>query len=254
MIEVQRVDAVVTLTLSRTDRRNALDQDTWRALAQHFTALAQDDSLGAVILTGAGGHFSAGADIAEFTQARANADAGRAYEGLVDQAHEALARIAAPVLAAVDGVCFGSGFGLALAADLRVAGTSALFAIPATRIGLVYGTRETEALLRVGGLSIAKRLLLTADRLDAAAAHKAGLVDCLTPGSALAEAAAWAGRIVDGAPLAVRGAKAVLTALATGRADPALLRQHRDRCLESADYQEAVAAFLAKRKPQFRGL
>lgn len=252
-ILVERADGIAVVTLSRPERRNAMSLAMWRELGAIFRGFPDVADLRAVILTGAGGHFCAGADISEFDAVRSSVEQGAVYERAVDSCQEAIATLARPTIAAIEGFCVGGGCGLALACDFRLAERGAQFAITAARLGIVYGLRETQHLYRAVGLASAKRILFTGERLDAAEAFRIGLADRLADKPVLAAARALAATIAENAPLSVAGAKAILVALAAGTAEPHALEGVLRQALESADYREGVRAFKEKRRPRFVG-
>jgi len=167
-------DSVATVTLNRPRVRNAVTLAMWNGLAELFHRFAADDAVRAVILTGAGEHFCAGADISEFATVRNSAESGHAYDRAVDICSDAILHIEKPTIAAIRGFCIGGGSGLALACDFRFAAPSAIFAITAAKLSIVYGMRETQNLLALVGLSNAKKILFSAERFDTAEASRIG--------------------------------------------------------------------------------
>lgn len=255
-IIVDRGDAaIVTVTINRPERRNALTRAMWAELGRVFSSLSAESAVRAVILTGAGGTFSAGADISEFPAVRATVEDGRAYEAICSRCETAIATCTKPTIAAISGACFGGGVGLALSCDFRVADQSAYFAIPAARLSNVYGIVETRALFEAVGLATAKEVLFTGRRYGADAAHRIGLATHAADGAALASAIGLADSMRGSAPLTIKGTKIVLSAIARNEAEQRknAIAQVMDEAMASADYREGVAAFAAKRDPQFRG-
>jgi enoyl-CoA hydratase/carnithine racemase len=251
-IELARDGAIVTLTFNRPQRRNALTLAMWRELRRLADGLGADGEVRAVILTGAGEHFCAGADIGEFASNRADPAQTKAYDDAVDAACAALAGVPKPVIAAISGFCLGGGAGVALACDFRIAAGDARFGIPAARLGIVYGLAETRSLLATVGLPRAKRLLFGAERIDAAEARRIGLVDEIAA-DPRAHAHEMAAKMAENAPLSIAGAKAILTGLAAGTLAPEEAHRLSGRASESEDYREGRTAFLEKRAPVFRG-
>src|SRR5262249_851575 len=131
----------------------------------------------AVILTGAAGHFCAGADIGEFDSVRQDAKSGAAYTRAVESAADAILEMPKAVIAAIEGSCFGGGCGLAMDCDIRIAAKAARFAIPAAKLNIVYNIRDTRNLLALAGPGQAKRILFTGEPVDAETALRIGLVD-----------------------------------------------------------------------------
>jgi enoyl-CoA hydratase/carnithine racemase len=255
-IVIDRSDpAVVTITLNRPGRRNAVTLAMWTELARIFLDLGADPVVRAIILTGAGGSFSAGADISEFAAVRDTVEEGRAYEAACGRCETTIATCSKPTIAAISGACYGGGVGLALSCDFRVADRSAYFAIPAARLSNVYGIVETRALFEAVGLAAAKEVLFTGRRYGSEEAYSIGLATHAADGAALPAALALANTMRACAPLTIKGAKLVLAAIARNETAErkVAIAQMMDEAMASADYREGVAAFAAKRDPQFRG-
>ena len=255
-IVVDRNDpAVVIVTLNRPERRNALTRAMWTELGRIFADLSADANVRAIILTGAGGAFSAGADISEFPAVRATVEDGHSYEAAGNHCQVAIASCTKPTIAAISGPCFGGGVGIALSCDFRVADASAYFAIPAARLSNVYGIVETRALFDAVGLAVAKEVLFTGRRYNAEEALRLGLATHAAPGVALQGAADLAKGMSGSAPLTIKGTKIVLEAIARNETEQrkAAIDTVMDEAMASADYREGVAAFAAKRDPKFVG-
>jgi enoyl-CoA hydratase/carnithine racemase len=253
-LDIARSGAIATVTLNRPARRNAVTFAMWQALAQLFTDLGTDETLRGVILAGAGGCFSAGADIADFAATRATMEQGLHYEAAVDAACDAIAALGRPVIAAIRGFCYGGACNLAMACDFRFVAPDARMAIPAAKLSIVYGVRGTARLLSLVGLAEAKRIFYAAKPFDAAHALKTGFADAVDADPA-ACAHAWLTETAALAPLSIAGAKQILNMLAApaapfdaAKADAAILR-----ALTSGDYAEGRSAFAEKRQPQFQG-
>jgi enoyl-CoA hydratase/carnithine racemase len=246
---------VATITLNRPAKRNAVSLAMWRRLAQLVGELAQREGVRVLILTGAGGHFCAGADISEFATARADVTSGRIYEAANVAATAALRDCRKPTIAAVSGYGMGGGCALALACDLRVGDATTRMGVPAARLGVVYGELDCALLLRQLGLANAKRVLYTGRAFDAGVCAAMGLLDIVAAGRALDAARALADEIAGNAPLSLLGSKLVLDALATGTIAsrrPEIVAAI-EGAMNSADYREGARAFLEKRKPVFVG-
>jgi enoyl-CoA hydratase/carnithine racemase len=246
---------VATITLNRPAKRNAVSLRMWRRLAELVLALARQDGVRVLILTGAGGHFCAGADISEFATARADATSGRIYEAANEAATAALRDCRKPTIAAVSGYGMGGGCALALACDLRVGDATTRMGVPAARLGVVYGELDCALLLRQLGLANAKRVLFTGRAFGADDCTAMGLLDIVADGQALAAARVLAEEIASNAPLSLYGSKLVLDALAggTSAARGAEIAAVIEGAMNSADYREGARAFLEKRKPVFAG-
>lgn len=254
LVEV-RDDRVALLTLNRPDKLNALNGALRRRLIEVFDDLENDDAVRAVVLQGAGEKaFVAGADVAEF--------AGRSVEEQRPvtwrrRIYEVVADFPKPVVAAIHGFCLGGGCELAVACDVRVADPTARFGQLEVRLGLIPGGGGTQRLARLVGPGQALRMGLTGDLIDAAEAHRIGLVEVLVEneGGHLEAALTMASRMARWSPVALRLVKdSVRHGAEVSLADG--LDYERERFLEafgSDDGREGVAAFVEKRDPTFRG-
>ena len=236
---------VLTLTMSRPEARNALDEGTYRALTAAVTAADRDAAVGAVIATGAGGHFTAGNDIKDFQKALPAAGDAPGIAFL-----RALSGFGKPLLAAVEGVAVGIGSTMLLHCDFAFAGEGARFRMPFVPLGLVPEGASTLLLPRLAGSKRAAELLLLGREFSAAEALEAGLLTGVVPsGGALARAREVASQLHALPPEAVRATKALLR-----RPDRTLVKEAVDhemaefrRRLGSAEAQAAFAAFFARR-------
>jgi len=249
------VEAVATVVLNRPQVRNAIDRRLAAELADAMAGLAARAELRAVVVAGAGElAFSAGADL---TERLSMTPAERAeHTAEIEAAADALAAVPVPTIAAVRGFALAGGAELALACDLRVAATDAVFGFPEVRIGIFPGAGGLHRLPRLVGLGAARELLFTGRRVGADEAFRLGLVDRLvSPGEELAGARVIAGEIAANAPLAVRAVKAALAETA-GRSEATVreaVRRHRLALDGSADYAEGLRAFSERRRPRFEG-
>lgn len=254
-VTAARDGALVTLTITRPEAKNSLNEDVLSDLKTHLDALRHDASVRAVLLTGADGVFCAGADITAFDAIRAQSLLGprRALGGDI---WADLGTFGKPVIAAVEGLALGGGLELALACDTVVAGRSARFGLPEVTLGVIPGGGGTQRLIRAVGKARAMALLLTGDLIDAEHASTDGIVANVVPdGEALRSATAMAQRIAGNSPLAVALAKDAAvrsfeTPLSQGLATET---RNFDVAVHSADSYEGQAAFLTKRRPQFTG-
>jgi enoyl-CoA hydratase/carnithine racemase len=224
----------------------------WEALPGLVEAAMSEPAVRVLVLTSAEpGPFCAGADIGEFA-AMSGDPAWRARnQAAIRRTQVTLARAPKPTIAAVDGDCIGGGCGLALACDLRVASPRARFGITPAKLGLVYPLHDTKLLVDAVGPAQAKRMLFTGALLDAAEAHRIGLVDVLADDLAAAVAELTAA-IAAASPYSQGASKAIVRRILDGATDddPASSGEF-DAAFEGADFREGVAAFLAKRKPSF---
>ena len=255
-ILVERDEAgIATVILNRPAKRNACSLSMWRTLGDLFEGLAGRPDIRAVVLTGAGGNFCAGADISEFPQVRSTVEDGHLYELAGDRALCAIRDLPKPTIAAVHGFGVGGGCGLALACDMRVGDATTRMGIPAARLGIVYGTTACSLLLRQVGLANAKLVLFSGRYFDAEACRSMRLIDSMAAEGALPGARSLARELTARAPLSQRGAKLLLEILAQGQGQEraAEVEAMVDLALASEDYREGGLAFLEKRPPVFKG-
>lgn len=255
-LRLKRDGEIAFLIADNPSRLNALSAAMWRAVPQLVAEAENDDEIRVLVLRGSGSRaFSAGADISEFETARSG-DSAAEYDALNDAAFEALSHCSKPIISMIHGFCLGGGLGLALCTDLRLADEKAQFAIPAAKLGLGYNARWVRPLLAVVSPSRAKEMLFTARRFKVAEAAAMGLVNEIVAEDELeARTRALAQEIAGNAPLTVRAAKHVIDEL-TRHPESADMKSMDDAvqtCFDSEDYAEGRAAFLEKRKPQFRG-
>ncbi|MCL4767659.1 MAG: enoyl-CoA hydratase/isomerase family protein [Hyphomicrobiaceae bacterium] len=237
-------------------RLNAFTRGMWAALPRRIAEAEQDHDVRVVVLTGTGEKaFSAGADISEFDTAR-TVETAAEYDRVNNEAFQAVARCAKPTIAAIQGYCMGGGLELAACCDLRLASESALFAVPAAKLGIGYNPRWIKPLLAVVSPARARELLYTGRRFDAAEALAMGLVNSVhAPGAIMGAVTALAGEIAANAPLSILAAKRSIDEIIEHPENPDLAALDRlvEACFASEDYIEGRRAFLQKRKPVFRG-
>ena len=246
-------DGVAVITINRPEVRNAVNRQVQLDIRAALNAYRDDDSVAVVVFTGAGGKaFVAGADIAQvrtYTLHTAlSSDLQRLYDDI-----EAFEK---PTIAAVNGYALGGGCELAMSCDIRIASDTARFGLPETNLSVLPAAGGTQRLARLVGTGRAIEMILTGRLVDAAEARQIGLVTTVVPGSELLDTArAVAGQIMAKGPLAIRLAKLVIrsgmdadqrTGLVVERLAQALLYTTDDK-------NEGADAFLAKRRPQFRG-
>jgi 2-(1,2-epoxy-1,2-dihydrophenyl)acetyl-CoA isomerase len=251
-VETSRDGAVLMITLNRPDVLNALNGPTHRALAGALKD-ARDDGVRAVVLTGAGRGFCVGQDLQEFGEMPSIAD------GLRERYHpniHAIRELEKPVIAAVNGPAAGAGMSLACACDIRIAASSATFVPAFVNIGLVPDSGGTFFVTRLLGYARAFEWLCSGRRLTAPEAHAWGLVSEVVDDEALpARAAELAGELAALPTHAIGMTKRLLDRAASSGLEEQLEReaQLQAAATQSEDFREGVAAFLAKRKPEFKG-
>ena len=243
------------ITINRPEKRNALNEAAWDALARGLGELGDDREVRTIVLTGVPGAFCAGDDIGAFAEASKDPVTRDRYWNTIMRCYATLSDVPVPIIAAIDGPCVGGGMTLALRADFRLVGRRAVFSVPPARLGLVYPADSTARLAALVGPQAARYMIYTAVSLDAAEAVATGLAWGDVADDPLAAALSLAARIADKSPLTVAAARTVFNRLATqlpeGLADEiaALTREAE----ASDDYIEGVAAFAAKRAPVFKG-
>ena len=252
---IEDADGVRRITLNRPDKLNALNRETLTELHAAFAAAGDDDSVRAVVLTGAGPKaFVAGADIAEMNglspvQARDFSRHGQRLMSRIEQ-------LGKPVLAMVNGFALGGGLELAMACHLRIAADTARVGQPEINLGLVPGFGGSQRLLRLAGRAATLELCLLGAPIDAARALQLGIVNRVVPAAELeAETLALAEQLAAAAPQALRG---ILDAVIVG--GECGLQQGLDYetqafavCTSTEDMREGTRAFLERRKASFTG-
>jgi enoyl-CoA hydratase/carnithine racemase len=240
--------AVAHLVIDRAAKRNAFTQGMWEALPALVEEAMADAAVRVLVLRAAEpGAFSAGADIVEFGSGAQDPAWRARNQAAIAHAQITLARASKPTIALVDGDCVGGGCGLAMACDLRVASAAARFGITPAKLGLVYSLHDTKLLVDLVGPSQSKRILFTAALIDAAEAHRIGLVDLLD-----ADGLALADTIAGSSPHTCREAKAMVRRIVSGQAeDDEETRGLFADAFRLPDFVEGVSAFLEKRRPRF---
>jgi len=249
----ERHDAVELLTIHRPKAMNALNSGVMASLSGILDDLASDDAIRAVVITGSGKAFVAGADIAQMrdfgpAQAEEFATAGHALG-----AH--IAALQVPVIAAVNGFALGGGCELAMACDIVLAGEKARFGQPEVKLGVIPGFGGTQRLTRRVGVGRALDLCLTGRMVGAEEAVAMGLADRLVEGDVVQEALKAAEQIAANGPVAVRLAKRAILENADADLSTALAAEKSlfALCFSTDDQSEGMAAFLDKRPAEFTG-
>lgn len=253
-IDLQRTGAVATLTLSNPGKLNAIDLSMWRALKQRMAELAAQPDVRCVIVRGAGDEaFAAGGDLEEFVTARATLEQALHYHGEVAAALQAIADFPQPTIAMIRGACVGGGLEIAAACDLRIASNNARFGAPINKLGFSMYPGEMEGLLQLVGPAVVKEILLEGRILTATEAYEKGLLTRVVAVEELvAEVTASAERICQGAPLVAGWHKQWIKRLQSGKPLSEEEKASSFAFLATEDYREGLAAFLEKRKPQFK--
>jgi enoyl-CoA hydratase len=243
---------IATVTINRPQARNALTFEMYDRLAE-ICAGADQGGVHAIILTGAGDKaFAAGTDIALFRDFETPED-GLGYEERIERVLTAIETCSVPTIAAISGACTGGGAAIAIVCDIRIATADAVFGIPVARtLGNCLSLANYGRLVSMIGAGRVMDMLLTARLSDAETARSIGLISEVTADHAglLARAGDLARTVAGHAPLTIRATKEALRRLRQGRRDDADLVA---MCFTSADFREGLDAFLAKRKPEWKG-
>jgi enoyl-CoA hydratase/carnithine racemase len=251
-----RAAGVLKLTLNRPERRNAIDPALRDALAAALDEAATDAAVRGVVLTGAGGAFCAGGDLARFDDLH-DARAYRHVSHRLTELVESVERLEKPVVAAIDGVVTGAGLALALACDWRIGAPTARILFREGRVGLVPTHGGVTRLVKLLGLARAKEVLLGGEDLDADAARAAGLLSELAPDvEDLHDVArARVERMLGRAPLSFAAAKRLLHLAADVDQRSGVLAESlaQTALLATDDHREGLAAARERRKPDFKG-
>src|SRR6266516_4392403 len=251
---LERRERVAIITINRPEKRNVLNIKTREEGAALIEELRGDDSVGVVVITGAGDKaFIAGADIAEFAGRTAmmqrNVMVSRSLFNAIDSFPK-------PVIAIINGYCLGGGCELALACDIRIASENASFGQPEINLGIIPGGGGTQRLARLVGEGEAMEMILTGEIIDAKTAHAIGLVNHVVPLDQLeAKTMEIASRIAEKSPIALSLAKEAVKIASRSNLDEGLRREVDlfALCFSTEDKDEGVKAFLEKRKPVWKG-
>ena len=247
-LRVETEGPITTVVLHNPDKLNAMSRAMWRELQAAFVAIATDPHTRCVIVRGAGSHFCAGGDIAEYPGFRF--DRVQLQQFHEDEVWGALAAMLAcdvPVLAHIQGVCMGAGVEIASACDLRLAAESSKFGAPIARLGFPMAPREAALVSAAVGAMTARAMLLAAEVFPAAHMAAQGFLTRVVADAELSDASQrLAVRVAGLAPQAARLNKQTLRALDAGLAiaDPYAYA-------DSPEHREGITAFIAKRPPNF---
>ncbi len=253
-IAVDKKNHIAILTIDRQEALNALNTDVLAELSEAFDKLQSDIEVRVIVITGAGRAFVAGADIGQM--ADFNMIEGRAFGNIGQQLFRRIERSEKPTIAAINGFALGGGLELALACDIRIASDSAVFGQPEVGLGITPGFSGTQRLAAIIGKSAAAEMILTAQNIDSKKALSLGLVSRTVSNDELMKVAEeLAEKIAHNAPLAVYWAN---SALKRGRevdvdSGIAIEADLFGMCFATEDQKEGMAAFLQRRKADFKG-
>lgn len=245
--------SLAELTINRPEKHNAISLQTLEEL-QHAVSLSEsDDEIRVISITGAGDRaFASGSDLAEVV----HRDFRKALEPIVQGLADQLERLPKPTIAAIDGICMGGGLEVALGCDLRIATPDSRFATPEGKLGIIPGGGATARLPRIVGRGWGMEMLLMGEPIDAERALSIGLVTRIVPREQLmAEVRRMAEHLASFAPFVPRTMKMMVNfGMEASTAAALMLEKYAQGALvQTDDKAEGIAAFLEKRKPNFKG-
>ena len=254
VLSLSREGAVAIVSAERPAVLNAMNPELLEQLTRAVRELGGDPSVRAIVLTGAGRAFMAGADVRFMAQS--SPPEFRRFTEDIQELTRVIRGCPVPVVAAVNGTAVGAGCELACACDIRIASTKATFAFPESRIGLVVTSGASWLLPRLVGSGWARRLLLASETVDAELALRIGLVqEVVAPEAVLRRAVELCAGVAEAERLAVTLSKRLLTASEEGGLEPALRLEVEAilSCLTEGQAREGLTAFLERRDPSYRG-
>lgn len=250
---VEQQGAVCIVKINNPQAMNALNTTVLSELDTAFGEIAGNPSVKAVVITGEGRAFVAGADISQMSSM--NAAEGKAFGEQGAAVFRKIETLPVPVIAAVNGFALGGGCELAMACDIRIASAKAKFGQPEVGLGITPGFSGTQRLPRIVGMGKAKELIYTADIIDAAEAYRIGLANkVVEPEALMDEAMAMAHKIASKAPIAVKYSKEAINSGMQTDMDSAIAIEANlfGLCFATEDQKEGMGAFMNKTAPQFQ--
>lgn len=250
----EKEDYVAVVTLNRPQAFNCLNEELWSEMSLVQDVIENDEDVRAVVIKAAGDKFSAGIDITLLGKINSRYIMKNLMK--MQNLYTRWENMPAPVICAVNGICFGAGTELALACDIRIASRDSVFALQEVSFGLSPDMGGSQRLTRLVGPSQAKRIILACERLDGDEALRIGLIDKLCENGELErESMSLARRIAEKPPVAVKFAKKAINVAMESSLQAGLLFEQAQSayCFSTEDIREAVSAFFEKRKPVFKG-
>ena len=251
-VRYSKAGGIASVLFDRPEAKNAMTWAMYDGLAAACESIASDPDVRVAVFRGAGGAFVAGTDIQQFTAFKGGED-GIAYERRIDAAIDKIERLEKPVIAVVEGFCVGGGLAIAAACDFHIAAPSARFGVPIARtLGNCLSVGNVARLVAQFGIGRTKRMLMLAEMVSAEEALACGFVDVLAPAGELdAKLADMCKKLLSHAPITMRNAKEAIRRLRVENLPDGadLIRA----AYGSSDFKEGVAAFLAKRPPNWTG-
>jgi enoyl-CoA hydratase/carnithine racemase len=246
-------DSVATILLDQKRRHNALGLKTWLALPVLIAAAERNAEVGLIVVRGAHGNFGAGNDLAEFGALHGKPAEAMVFARAMADGMRAVELASKPVVAAIEGLCYGGSVALTLTADLRIAADNATFAITPAKLGALYLQSDLHRLVATVGVGQSKKLIYSAEPIGAARAREIGLVDDVISASHFeSELKRLTDAILRGSPFTLRRSKEMF-----GRVNPTPAETEESlnwlvEATQGHEFVEGVNAFIAKRTPRFR--
>ena len=251
-----REDGIATITLHRPERLNSFSQKMFDEWKDVVARCAFDKNIRVLVVTGEGRAFSSGVDLSDLGSDKLESSAFRFYSRQAHQAFDDLETLEVPVIAAINGLCYGGGVELALSCDIVLASENATFCLIENQLGAIPASGACNRMIHLVGLAKTKELIITADPIHAAEARRIGLIAQVFKHDELMDRVyTYAERLLKNSPLAMGMAKHVVnmcvnTDMHTGRD---IERLAQSLLVQSADHKEGMAAFAEKRDPAFKG-
>jgi enoyl-CoA hydratase/carnithine racemase len=252
---IEKRGPVAWLTINRPEVRNALGLEITARIVATLRELSKDRTVRVVVLTGAGDRvFVSGADVREFKEHLATAEAALKYDAAVEELQSTLRAVPQPVIAMIQGHAIGSGTIVAASCDFRIAVRTAKFGIPVAKFGFIAPVPDTLRLVQLIGPAKAKWMLMTGRLMEAPQALQIGLIDQVVEANALAAAVEdLAATLSANAPLTLKATKDIIEKMSAPGADVTVGAPWYREIFESRDFAEGLDAFLTKRTPEFSG-
>ncbi len=252
---IERRGPVVRLTVNRPEVRNALSIAITQRIAQTLRDLSRDRTVRVFVLTGAGDRvFVSGADVTEFREQLTTPEQALNYDATAEQLQAALRAVPQPVIARIQGHAVGSGSIVAASCDFRIAVRTAKFGIPVAKFGFLATVPDTLRLVQLVGTAKAKWLLMTGQLVEAPEARAIGLIDQVVDAADLDTTVdALAAILAANAPLTIKATKQIIETFSAPNNSVVSGAPWYGEIFRSADFQEGLDAFFAKRKPEFTG-
>jgi enoyl-CoA hydratase/carnithine racemase len=265
MLEKDETGQIATLWLNRTEKLNAINYAMFNKLSEHTDALSQDTEVRVVLLKGKGPHFSSGIDLNTLSGQDPEAPKFKLLgtslryliTGLMQPIYQKLSLLEIPIIAVIDGYCFGAGFELTLVADFRFATDSAIFQMVESRLGVIPDLGGTTRLCRLTNPSFAKDVVLSGRRVSAKEGYRMGFLNEIAPNmEELEENVMYlAGELIKAGPLAVGMGKRLVDAVYGVSEADGLIREGlvNSALLTSKDFTRGVSSFFTKKQPKWTG-